>query len=110
MATQANSMAAIAANAQAAIKAAGITPTCVGNVATTTYTINPKKPARCGNGNQGNAAHWAGIASVLEAKGGKATGAELLQGSIAGNPNNIGNAWPFLRYAINSLEYLVATK
>ena len=103
-------MAQIATAAATAVKAAGLNPTCPGAYATTVYTLNPKKQERCGTGNQGNAAHWGGIAAVLAANGGSATGAQLLQGSIAGNPNNIGNAWPFLRYSISSLAYLVPAK
>ena len=85
----------------------GVAPTCPPNVASTVFTLNPKKPARMGTGTQGNAAHWAGIVAVLQANGGKATGAQLLQGSIYGNPGNVGNAWPLLRYAINNRQYLV---
>lgn len=65
--------------------------------ANSVYTFG--KPANPGAGSQGNNLHWAGIAQVLQATGGNATAAQLLQGSIAGNPGNIGNAAPFLGYA-----------
>lgn len=77
--------------------------------ATASYTANPKKPARCSAGSQGNNLHWAGIAQVLQANGGSATAAQLLQGSIAGNPSNVGNAAKFLGYAYRN-GWLVAAK
>ena len=111
MANTQPTMAQIANAAQTAAKASGLNPQVPASVnAQQLYTINAKKPARCGTGTQGNAAHWGGIVQVLQANGGKATAQQLLQGSIAGNPHNVGNAWPFLRYAINSLNYLVPCK
>ena len=83
-------------------------PQCPANVASTVYTLNPKIIAKMGTGTQGNIYHWQGILAVLAANNGKATGAQLLQGSIYGNPGNIGNAWPLLRYCINDRNYLVA--
>ena len=73
----------------------------------TLATGNKANPRFSANGNHNNLAHWAAIqAAFTAAKGKPVTMGALVTAQQKAHPTNIGNARPFLMYAINSIKCL----
>ena len=60
-------------------------------------------------GNQNNAASWAGLQAALKAGKGSATGAEIIAAIREANPENMGNAIGYTKYAVRN-QWLVPAK
>ena len=73
----------------------------------TTYVLGKKGAAHTPRvGNLNNVASWQGLQNALKAGKGKATGQAIVAAIQAANPNNVGNAIGYTKYAVRN-QWLV---
>ena len=76
----------------------------------TTYKLGKKGAAHTPRtGNQNNVASWAGLQAALKAGKGSATGAQIIAAIKQHNPENMGNAIGYTKYAVRN-QWLVPAK
>ena len=77
-----------------------------------TYTLGKKGATHNPRvGNLNNNLSWQGLQAALTAGKGQATGAQIVAAIQAANPNNVGNAIGYTKYAIrNTWLVPVSTK
>ena len=74
----------------------------------TTFKLGKKGAAHNPRvGNLSNNLSWQGLQTALKAGKGKATGAQIVAAIQAANPNNVGNAIGYTKYAVRN-QWLVA--
>ncbi len=77
---------------------------------TATYKLGAKGATHSPRaGNLLNNLSWQGLQTALKQGGGKATGNAIVKAIQAANPNNVGNAIGYTKYAIRN-QWLTATK